>query len=86
MKIAIRIREKTGEIFVLERGNSGNFEFGDPKHGDEKHHSKNVLEFGNIGDALDAIGRGMHPRMLGRITNQFNMISPDKVQILEVPV
>lgn len=85
MKIALRVREDTGEVYVLSRGSSGNFEFGDPLLGKEKHHSKNIIEFSMIAEAFDAISRGLHPRMLGMATQQFNMISPENIQILEVP-
>ncbi len=84
-KIALRIRQDTGEIYVLQRGRSGNFEFGDPKYKNEKHHEKYVVEKSTLDDAIKAIEFGYYPRMRGIITGQFNMISPDNVHIVEVP-
>jgi hypothetical protein len=85
-RIVLRVRESTGEIYVLERGASGNFEFGDPTYGKEKHHSsKHLVERTTIDDAIHAIGDGLHPRMKGIDSGQFNMISPAKVRILDVP-
>lgn len=86
VKIALRVRKDTNEIYVLERGPSGNFEFGDPAFGNEKHHSKkHLIEKSTLEEALDAIAAGLHPRMRGLKTGQFNMISPMNVQIVEVP-
>jgi hypothetical protein len=83
---ALRVREDTGEIYVLTRGSSGNFEFGDPAYGNEKHHSaKTLVEKATLEDALRAIREGLHPRMKGIRTSQFNMISPKKVVIIDVP-
>ena len=85
-KVALRVREDTGELYILTRGPSGNFEFGDPKFGNEKHHSKkHLVEKSTLEEALQAIADGFHPRMKGVSTGQFNMISPKKIQILEVP-
>ena len=85
-KIALRVREDTGEIYVLAHGSSGNFEFGDPAHGNEKHHSKkHPVEKETLEEALQAIRDGFHPRMVGTKTGQFNLISPKNVTIIEVP-
>lgn len=84
MNIAIRLRNN-GEVYVMERGTSGSFEFGDPKFGDEKHHSKNVVLRSTVDDAIAAIREGLHPRMKGRDSGQWNMISPANVLIIEVP-
>jgi hypothetical protein len=84
-KIALRIR-KNGEIYVLERGSSGNFEFGDPAFKNEKHHAtKHLVERTTIDAAIQAIRDGLHPRMKGLDSGQFNMISPAKVKIISVP-
>jgi hypothetical protein len=84
-QIALRVRKDTGEIYVLTRGATGNFEFGDPAHGNEKHHSTHLIEKATISEALRAINDGLHPRMKGVHTGQFNMISPSSVKIIEVP-
>jgi hypothetical protein len=85
-RIALRVRRDTGEIYVLARGSSGNFEFGDPSHGKEKHHSnKHLVEKASLEEAFQAIQDGFHPRMKGIITGQFNMISPNNVTIIDVP-
>lgn len=85
MKTAIRVRKDTGEIYVLARGTSGKFEFGDPAFGDEKHHStKNLVTRDTLEEALKAIAEGFHPRLKGQATGQFNMISPKNVHIIEV--
>lgn len=84
-KIALRVRSN-GEIYVLARGSSGNFEFGDPALKNQKHHSStNLVEKETIGEALEAIRDGFHPRMKGLTSGQFNMISPAKVTIIDVP-
>jgi len=83
-KTAVRIRKTTGEIYVLARGTSGEYEFGDPKFGDEKHHTKHLVTRNNLEDALRAIREGYHPRMKGQDTGQFNMISPENTVIIEV--
>lgn len=84
MKIAIRVRDN-GEFYVMDRGASGSFELGDPRHGEEKHQARNVVLKTHLTDALQAISAGFHPRMKGQETGQWNMISPAKVKIIEVP-
>ena len=83
MRIAIRVRDN-GEIYVMERGSSGDFEFGDPSV-EDKHHQKNVVRKHTLDDAIQAIRDGLHPRMKGQETGQWNMISPVNVKIIEVP-
>ena len=83
MKIAIRVRDN-GEIYVMERGSSGDFEFGDPSV-KNKHHQTNVVRKHTLDDAIQAIRDGFHPRMKGQETGQWNMISPANVKIIEVP-
>ncbi len=86
VKVALRVRRDTGEIYILDRGPSGNFEFGDPALGSEKHHSsKHLVEKATLDDALAAIAEGLHPRMRGLTTGQFNMVSPENIVIVEVP-
>lgn len=84
MQIALRIRDN-GEIYLLERGQSGGFEFGDPALGQVKHHSENVVVKMTLAEAITSIRDGLHPRMKGQISGQWNMIAPANVQILEVP-
>ena len=81
MRIAIRTRRDTGEIYVLERGDTGNSGIGDPAQGSEKRHVEHLVET----KALQAIRDGLHPRMRGRGTGQFNMIAPSNIDIIEVP-
>lgn len=84
MKAAIRLRDN-GEIYVMDRGASGDFEFGDPKLGDKKHHAENVIRKTTLDEAITAIRAGLHPRMKGQESGQWNMISPTNVKIIEVP-
>ncbi len=84
MKIAIRVRGDW-EIYAMERGSSGDFEFGDARFGNEKHHSNNLQRRVTLDDAIVAIGIGLHPRTKGQTAGQWNMIAPQNTIILEVP-
>ncbi|MGM0585782.1 MAG: hypothetical protein ACQEUZ_14155 [Pseudomonadota bacterium] len=84
-KIAIRVRPNTGEIYLLDRADSGKFELGDPKNGNVKHYSQHKVLVDTVEEAIELILRGFHPRMRGLDTDQFNMISPANVKIIEVP-
>lgn len=85
-KILLRVREENSELYVFDRNGSGMFELGDPKFGNEKHHSLNEIEVSDLSEAIKLVERGYHPRMRGIQSNQTNMISPKNVKILEVPV
>ena len=85
-KIVLRVRKETGELYVMTRGPSGKLEFGDPAHGDEKHHSrKHLVTADTLEDALELIRQNLHPRMSGLATGQFNMISPKNLLVVDVP-
>jgi hypothetical protein len=78
-----RVRPETGEHYFARRNKNGKFELGDPALGREKHHTKNRIEVHAIEEVARLVRSGFSLRMRGNITNQWNMITPSKIIIVD---
>lgn len=77
-----RIRDD-GDTYLPYKNRAGRFILGDPKHGSEKHHSKNKVYADTLEEAVRLIeGHGHSLWMKGQRSKQTNLISPDEIRII----
>jgi hypothetical protein len=74
-----RIRE-TGEVYTEYRYPDGFFRLGNPACGKKKHHKKNIVAVPTLEEVDDLLARGYSLRMIGRDTQQVNMIAPQNIE------
>jgi hypothetical protein len=85
MKTILRVKPDTGELFILDRLDSGKFQVGDPEYASEKGHPNRRVDVETIDEVLEYVARGFSVRLRSLDTGKLSMISPPSLRIVDVP-
>lgn len=76
-----RICPVTKEVFVPHRYQDGTFRVADPKHGRERHHTRNAIRVFTETEAREYVRKGFLLRMRGRDTGKINLIAAEAITL-----